>query len=707
MRKFTIIITLLLLLAYLAPTASLAQSQPDCEFEYIVQAGDWLSKIAEKYYGDVLAYSTIVEANNVLGDDNYVNIDDPNLIEPGWLLCIPSDDDPATGPQPAPEGLSSEELANATYKSEWTQDGLAPLTNGEYREQAAPGSATETVVQLTGNAAYGQLNGQPAAAVILVTDPGGSGTFFDLAVVVNQAGQPVNVAMTSLGDRVKINALAIERDEIVVDMVQAGPDDPLCCPSQQVIKRFALQGEQLVETSSEVVSPDIIGLVWTWTAFQDQSEQNDIAVPDPDNYTLELKPDGQFSFKADCNIGSGTYTLTGSQINLELGPITLAECGPQSLSDQYLKLLGDAVTYVQEGEQLFLNLIADAGNMVFAKATPKQALAGTSWRLTSLNGNAPAPGTTVTANFGEDGRLTGSSGCNSYQTPFEVEGNSISVDLIAGTLMACPEPIGSQETAFLTALQTAATYQIQGEELALQDAAGNVTATFTALKPLTLAGTSWLVQAYNNGQQAVVSVIIGTELTATFGEDGNLTGTAGCNDYSAPYQVEGDNISIGPAAATQMVCAEPEGIMEQEQQYLAALQTAATYRFPGDRIELRTAEGSRVATLVAAVSGWVTYQQDIALPDDAILQVQLQDVSLADAPAEVIGEWGRLIAGQPVPIPFQVTYNPADIDPRHTYALNVRITDGDGKLLFINTQAYDVITQGNPSFKIEVTVEPT
>jgi hypothetical protein len=147
-------------------------------------------------------------------------------------------------------GLSDEALKNMEYKSEFTQSGVAPLTDGEYREQAAPGSATETIVMLTDHVARGQLNGQEAAAVILVTDPGGSGTFYDLAVVVEQDGQPVNVATTLLGDRVQINALSIENNEIVVDMVTQGPEDPMCCPTQQVVQTYELQGDQLVQTSS-------------------------------------------------------------------------------------------------------------------------------------------------------------------------------------------------------------------------------------------------------------------------------------------------------------------------------------------------------------------------------------------------------------------------------------------------------------------------
>jgi hypothetical protein len=142
-----------------------------------------------------------------------------------------------------------EALRNAEYKSEWTKSGVVQLAGGEYREQAAPGSATETVVMLTDQVAVGELSGQPAAVVILATDPGGSGTFYDLAVVIEQDGQLVNVATTTLGDRVQTNSLSIENGQVVVDMVTHGQDDPMCCPTKQVVRTYELQGDQLVKTS--------------------------------------------------------------------------------------------------------------------------------------------------------------------------------------------------------------------------------------------------------------------------------------------------------------------------------------------------------------------------------------------------------------------------------------------------------------------------
>jgi hypothetical protein len=149
----------------------------------------------------------------------------------------------------AESAITMEQLTNMEYQSEFTKSGTAPLENGEYSEQAAPGSATQTSVMLADYVAFGELNGEPAAAVVLVTDPGGSGTFYTLHVVVNQDGELVDIANTDLGDRVQINSLDIEDGQIVVDMVTHGPDDAMCCPTQEVTKRYELQGE-LVEVPS-------------------------------------------------------------------------------------------------------------------------------------------------------------------------------------------------------------------------------------------------------------------------------------------------------------------------------------------------------------------------------------------------------------------------------------------------------------------------
>lgn len=97
-----------------------------------------------------------------------------------------------------------------------------------------------------------------------------------------------------------------------------------------------------------------------------------------------------------------------------------------------------------------------------------------------------------------------------------------------------------------------------------------------------------------------------------------------------------------------------------------------------------------------AVTGTVSYLQRMALPPNAVVLVQLLDVSLADAPAKVIAEERFDLAGKQVPIPFELHYDATRIDPKHTYAISAKIS-ADDKLLFTTDQSYRVITQGNPA----------
>ena len=109
----------LVLALSLAPAVSAAQPKQDgatCIQEVTVQADDWLSKIAEKVYGDPLLYPVIVEATNVMSqaDDSFAKIEDPDLIEIGWKLCLPE------APDMAADGLEAEAkaMAVASYLDE-------------------------------------------------------------------------------------------------------------------------------------------------------------------------------------------------------------------------------------------------------------------------------------------------------------------------------------------------------------------------------------------------------------------------------------------------------------------------------------------------------------------------------------------------------------------------------------------------------------
>ena len=102
----------------------------------------------------------------------------------------------------------------------------------------------------------------------------------------------------------------------------------------------------------------------------------------------------------------------------------------------------------------------------------------------------------------------------------------------------------------------------------------------------------------------------------------------------------------------------------------------------------------------ATVTGTVTYREKIALPaEGVVVTIKVEDVSRADAPAVTIGEQVIENPSHQAPIPFEIEYNPNDIDERYTYAMRVRI-EVDGKLRFTNTTRYGVITRGNPTSDI-------
>lgn len=95
----------------------------------------------------------------------------------------------------------------------------------------------------------------------------------------------------------------------------------------------------------------------------------------------------------------------------------------------------------------------------------------------------------------------------------------------------------------------------------------------------------------------------------------------------------------------------------------------------------------------ATLTGTVAYRERIALTPDAVVEVTLEDVSRADAPAQVVASTRIERPGQP-PIPFTLAYDPARIDQSRTYAVRARITAGD-RLLFTSTQHTPVLTRGN------------
>ncbi|WP_296178473.1 YbaY family lipoprotein [Pseudomonas sp. UBA1879] len=117
---------------------------------------------------------------------------------------------------------------------------------------------------------------------------------------------------------------------------------------------------------------------------------------------------------------------------------------------------------------------------------------------------------------------------------------------------------------------------------------------------------------------------------------------------------------------------------------------------------LAACAGHAPDNMKGTLDGEVFYLQRMALPPTATLKVTLQDVSLADAPAQTLASESGPIKGQ-VPLPFHLTYDQQQVKPGHTYAVSARI-EVDGKLLLISTERYtvDLTLEDKPRVKIRV-----
>lgn len=191
-----------------------------------------------------------------------------------------------------------------------------------------------------------------------------------------------------------------------------------------------------------------------------------------------------------------------------------------------------------------------------------------------------------------DGKFSGVAGCNNYIGSYSTEGEKLTfAHPIGSTMKICPEPVMEQEQAYLQLLGQVSSYHIDDETLVLLNQVQQPVLKFGIQQPAELEKTRWQAAAINNGRGGVVSGA-NTGLTDAQFIDGKLTGSGGCNQYSAGYTLEEGRITIGPVMTTRMQCPEPKDIMQQEQEYLQAITGKRVYTLDTSKLELRDEEGA-------------------------------------------------------------------------------------------------------------------
>ena len=119
--------------------------------------------------------------------------------------------------------------------------------------------------------------------------------------------------------------------------------------------------EDISQRLEPISADNITSIKWFWGGYKHSDEYT--PVPNPENYTLAFFSDGTCYVKAECNSGSGSYTLEENNLTIDSTAITLMACGPDSMDPEYMELLagvksatiedGQLILYSSEGDTMF------------------------------------------------------------------------------------------------------------------------------------------------------------------------------------------------------------------------------------------------------------------------------------------------------------------------------------------------------------------
>jgi len=324
--------------------------------------------------------------------------------------------------------------------------------------------------------------------------------------------------------------------------------------------------------------PTLTGVTWQWVSLADP--MGNIDVPMPEQYTVTFLEDNTVNIKADCNNASGSYSVDGGTITIVIGPMTLAACPPDSLSDQFVRDLGFAATYFFADDQLLIDMMADGGTMTFAALAEEPA--GGDSNDTSNENSAMTnvieatfmcpDGTAIDAVFdnGADTvtitlpdqtitlpRAISGSGARygDKTTTFWNQGNEALVEIDGETIYqnCVAEEAAATEGDGKTG--EAAETKDDGET-------GEAVASTSALLDVT-----WQLVEIQYMDDSVVTPSDPTQYTLTLLADGSVAAQVDCNRGRGSYDLADSSLSFGELATTRMMC-PPESLANQYQQGL-------------------------------------------------------------------------------------------------------------------------------------------
>jgi heat shock protein HslJ len=266
------------------------------------------------------------------------------------------------------------EARNATYRG---VNGIPfPITLVDGRWEGEPvvdGGAARPSVHLADDFRLaGDLDGSGTdeAVVLLGQSSGGTGTNVYVAIAGRVDGEVSNRATALVGDRVQVRDARIENRRIVLDVVQPGPADAMCCPGELATRAWVFDDGRLSEALPAVVegrlSLDTVAdaewvlRAWAW----DEPASNKPEV------TLTFS-DGRFAGSAGCNryFASASAGSSPGDVTVGQAGATRKACSDSIMAteDRFLKQLAGVRKFGFVATRLALTFERDGvlGTMLF------------------------------------------------------------------------------------------------------------------------------------------------------------------------------------------------------------------------------------------------------------------------------------------------------------------------------------------------------
>ncbi len=348
---------------------------------------------------------------------------------------------------------------------------------------------------------------------------------------------------------------------------------------------------------SEVVpaadlSGQLVGPLWMLLGYGDAG--NPIIVEPGTNVTVQFAEDNSLNGFGGCNSFFGPYELTGDEI--KIGPLgsTMMACEKGMTQESVVTSALQQAYKIAFTPQGRLEIFYDSSSVFEKKlvfSLSQKSLVDTLWVLEAYGDPAqpstPETGTLVTAQFSEDGILSGMAGCNNYTTSYVAEDGRMEIQMPASTLRACTKGM-EQEAIYLQALTNAESYSIEGSTLEITYDGGQGVLRYTS-QHFPLENVLWTLVAMNGDDN-----LVGQPTTALFepGTEpgkGGVGGAAMCNHYAGSYTQDQETLKIENILTSLMSC--PDDVTQAESTYLETLGAAQSYQIFGTTLVITSEKG--------------------------------------------------------------------------------------------------------------------